>query len=757
MTSQNVYIVCADGEEHLAEILATPLRNAGYVVSHDGTVLVGESKVATAKRHLEVGDPLVLCATAKACGSEWAYRLVNAANAGGRTRAFVVRMEANALVDHMAPGEKCADYFRDPAGALEQLVDAMKRLFPPVRSPSPNAANTATSTDYMDELVPASEPDMDAVRWFRDQLRPELRDDYPDILTDREFLTRIGVLREGLLTRAGVLLFGRRPTDGTPSAIMHCARYYGTDQTASRELSVVQGTAPEQIIQARDFIARHAFRGERPTTGRAASAAEYAYPMIAVREIVANAVVHRDYRDHTANVHVRLFDGRLEISNPGRLLKEVTVGDDDTTLDVLEGQSIKRNFRLAHLLTWVRLVEGEGSGIPTAIQDCEDSGAPLPRIIDEQGFVTVRILPRAVVDSGLNPKYQFDTFVIGSSNRFAHAAAVAVAEAPAKAYNPLFIYGESGLGKTHLLHAIGRYTQSLFAGHRARYVSAEEFTNEFINSVRDGRGDQFRRSYRDLDLLLFDDIQFLEGKEQTQEEFFHTFNTLYNANKQIVIASDRSPHQLATLDNRLRSRLEAGLVVDLRAPELENRIAILSKKAAHERLDAPPEVLEFIAGRVTSNIRELEGALNRVTAFASLNRQSVDVELTQAVLRDLVANTGWSDVAAATIMEQTAEYFGTTVEDLCGSSRSQVLVTARQMAMYLCWELTDLSLPKIGSLFGGRDHTTVMHACRKIRSLMHERRSVFDQVREITTRVNSELEGGSDAGSAFRPDRDHEP
>ncbi|MDQ1698751.1 MAG: chromosomal replication initiator protein, partial [Frankiaceae bacterium] len=251
--------------------------------------------------------------------------------------------------------------------------------------------------------------------------------------------------------------------------------------------------------------------------------------------------------------------------------------------------------------------------------------------------------------------------------------------------------------------------------------------------------------------------QFLANKEQTQEEFFHTFNTLYNANKQIVIASDRSPQHLATLDNRLRSRLEAGLVVDLRAPELQNRIAILRKKAAHERLDAPPEVLEFIAGRVTSNIRELEGALNRVTAFASLNRQAVDVALTQAVLRDLVANTGWSDVAAATIMEQTAAYFGTTVEDLCGSSRSRVLVAARQIAMYLCWELTDLSLPKIGILCGGRDHTTVMHACRKIRSLMHERRSVFDQIREITTRVNSELGGGSDAGSAFRRDRDVEP
>ncbi|MER5629373.1 chromosomal replication initiator protein DnaA [Streptomyces nitrosporeus] len=339
----------------------------------------------------------------------------------------------------------------------------------------------------------------------------------------------------------------------------------------------------------------------------------------------------------------------------------------------------------------------------------------------------------------LNPKYLFDTFVIGASNRFAHAAAVAVAEAPAKAYNPLFVYGESGLGKTHLLHAIGHYARSLYPGTRVRYVSSEEFTNEFINSIRDGKGDTFRKRYRDVDILLVDDIQFLASKESTQEEFFHTFNTLHNANKQIVLSSDRPPKQLVTLEDRLRNRFEWGLTTDVQPPELETRIAILRKKAVQEQLNAPPEVLEFIASRISRNIRELEGALIRVTAFASLNRQPVDLGLTEIVLKDLIP--GGEDTApeitAPAIMASTADYFGLTVEDLCGSSRSRVLVTARQIAMYLCRELTDLSLPKIGAQFGGRDHTTVMHADRKIRALMAERRSIYNQVTELTNRIKN--------------------
>jgi chromosomal replication initiator protein len=338
----------------------------------------------------------------------------------------------------------------------------------------------------------------------------------------------------------------------------------------------------------------------------------------------------------------------------------------------------------------------------------------------------------------LNPKYTFDTFVIGSSNRFSHAAAVAVAEAPAKAYNPLFIYGESGLGKTHLLHAVGHYAQSLFNGARVRYVSSEEFTNEFINAIRDHKPDGFRRRYRDVDILLVDDIQFLENKEQTQEEFFHTFNTLHNANKQIVISSDRPPKQLVTLEDRLRNRFEWGLITDVQPPELETRIAILRKKAAQEGLAAPPDVLEFIASKISTNIRELEGALIRVTAFASLNRQSVDLQLAEVVLKDLIPEATGPEITAATIMAQTATYYGLSIEDLCGSSRSRTLVTARQIAMYLCRELTNLSLPKIGQQFGGRDHTTVIHACKKISSLMTERRPIYNQVTELTTRIKQQ-------------------
>jgi chromosomal replication initiator protein len=343
-----------------------------------------------------------------------------------------------------------------------------------------------------------------------------------------------------------------------------------------------------------------------------------------------------------------------------------------------------------------------------------------------------------VLETRLNPKYIFESFVIGSSNRFAHAAAVAVAEAPGKAYNPLLIYGDSGLGKTHLLHAIGHYVRSLFNGARVRYVSTEEFTNEFINAIRDDKAATFQRRYRDVDVLLIDDIQFLEGKIQTQEEFFHTFNTLHNANKQIVITSDRAPKRLVALEDRLRNRFEWGLITDVQPPDLETRIAILRKKAALERMTAPPDVLEFIASKIQTNIRELEGALIRVTAFASLNRQPVDLTLAEIVLKDLIPEGGEPEITAALIIAQTAAYFGLSIDDLCGSSRSRVLVTARQIAMYLCRELTDLSLPKIGQQFGGRDHTTVMHADKKIRQLLAERRSVYNQVTELTNRIKQQ-------------------
>ncbi|MGH3751091.1 MAG: chromosomal replication initiator protein DnaA [Pseudonocardiaceae bacterium] len=335
----------------------------------------------------------------------------------------------------------------------------------------------------------------------------------------------------------------------------------------------------------------------------------------------------------------------------------------------------------------------------------------------------------------LNEKYTFDTFVIGASNRFAHAAAVAVSEAPARAYNPLFVWGESGLGKTHLLHAVGHYAQRLFPGMRVRYISTEEFTNDFINSLRDDRKVAFQRRYRDVDVLLVDDIQFLEGKEGTQEEFFHTFNTLHNANKQIVISSDRPPKGLGTLEDRLRTRFEWGLITDIQPPELETRIAILRKKAAGDRLAAPDEVLEFIAARIERNIRELEGALIRVTAFASLNRQPVDSQLAEIVLRDLIPDAQAHEIGAPHIMAVVAEFFGVTMEDLCGPTKTKHLAQSRQIAMYLCRELTDLSLPRIGQIFGGRDHTTVMHAEKKIRKEMAERRRTYDQVQELTSRI----------------------
>ena len=389
----------------------------------------------------------------------------------------------------------------------------------------------------------------------------------------------------------------------------------------------------------------------------------------------------------------------------------------------------------------------DGSGDP--VRDSDISGdAELDEVDEDRealasaheswpGYFTER--PRAEssdagTETSLNRRYTFDTFIIGASNRFAHAAALAISEAPARAYNPLFIWGESGLGKTHLLHAAGNYAQRLFPGMRVKYVSTEEFTNDFINSLRDDRRVAFKRSYREIDVLLVDDIQFIEGKEGIQEEFFHTFNTLHNANKQIVISSDRPPKQLATLEDRLRTRFEWGLITDVQPPELETRIAILRKKAQMERLDVPDDVLELIASSIERNIRELEGALIRVTAFASLNKTPITTSLAEVVLRDLVADAGTMQISAAVIMAATADYFDTTVEELRGPGKTRALAQSRQIAMYLCRELTDLSLPKIGQAFG-RDNTTVMYAQRKILGEMAHRREIFDHVKELTTRI----------------------
>ncbi|CAN5626343.1 hypothetical protein BH23ACT7_BH23ACT7_17480 [soil metagenome] len=343
--------------------------------------------------------------------------------------------------------------------------------------------------------------------------------------------------------------------------------------------------------------------------------------------------------------------------------------------------------------------------------------------------------PASGHDTALNEKYTFDRFVIGASNRFAHAAAFAVAEAPAQAYNPLFIYGGAGLGKTHLLQAAGHYATSLYPQLRVRYVTSEQFTNEFIDAISNGRQVPFQRRYRDVDVLLIDDIQFLESKERTQEEFFHTFNALHNAQKQIVITSDRPPKQIGKLEERLRTRFEWGLITDIQPPDLETRLAILRKKSSQEHLPVPDEVLDLIANRISANIRELEGALIRVTAAASLGHTEVSLQLAQVALKDLFPDGDSSAIGIGLIMTETATYYALTLDDLCSGSRTRQLVTARQIAMYLTRELTDLSLPKIGQAFGGRDHTTVIHANNKIRGLMAERQAIYEQVQELTSRI----------------------
>lgn len=381
---------------------------------------------------------------------------------------------------------------------------------------------------------------------------------------------------------------------------------------------------------------------------------------------------------------------------------------------------------------------------PAPAEEPATTSAPEPQAVapTEPTLAAPADFPE-VGSSDLNPKYTFDSFVIGASNRFAHAAAFAVAESPAKAYNPLFIYGDSGLGKTHLLHAVGHYALQLYPKIRVRYVSSEEFVNDFINTV----GSQvtsntlrpaFQRRYREVDILMIDDIQFLQGKDATVEEFFHTFNALHAENKQVIITSDQPPKMLKGFEERLRSRFESGLLTDVQPPDLETRFAILRNKAANENLAVPDEVLEFIASRVSSNIRELEGALIRVTAFSNLNEQVIDVGLAQTVLKDFITHDETPEITATDIMGQTAQYFNLSIEDLQGSSRSRTLTTARQIAMYLCRELTDLSLPKIGEAFGGRDHTTVMHANRKIGTQMAERRAIYTQVTELTNRIKQQ-------------------
>ena len=363
--------------------------------------------------------------------------------------------------------------------------------------------------------------------------------------------------------------------------------------------------------------------------------------------------------------------------------------------------------------------------------------------IDSQNLLTtptnLGTTPAPEQELGLpvNPRYTFDAFVTGTSNRFAHAAALSVAETPAKSYNPLFIYGDAGLGKTHLLQAIANYVREIYPAHQVRYVSTEQFLNQYVDAIRQNTMPEFKKRYREIDVLLLDDIQIIEGKEGLQEELFHTFESLYQGNAQIVLSSDRPPDAISTLEDRLRSRFKMGLITEINPPELETRLAILRKKAEREPIAPPADVLEFIASNITNNIRELEGALIRVCAFASLTGNPLTVELAEGVLSDILTNTQPRPITPALILEKTSEMFDFTIDEIRGQSRRRPLVTARQIGMYVMREMTDLSYPAIAREFGGRDHTTVIHAVEKISGLMKERRQIYDQVTELTQRIRN--------------------
>ena len=394
-------------------------------------------------------------------------------------------------------------------------------------------------------------------------------------------------------------------------------------------------------------------------------------------------------------------------------LEEIGVTNPQLLIDV-DVEAEVEHLRIA--------VNGESSNVVSARFD---SAAP------------PSLSPEPTMTDGLNPRYTFETFVSGPSNQFSLAAALRVAETPARSYNPLFIYGASGLGKTHLLHAIGHYVNQNYGHYTVRYVSTETFMNEYVDAIRTQSPAMFKRRYRDIDVLLIDDIQFMEGKERLQEEFFHTFNALHGANKQIVISSDRMPDNIPTLEDRLRGRFRWGLITDIQPPDLETRLAILRNKSERDMTQVPADVLEFIAANITTNIRELEGALIRVTAYASLNRIPISVPLAQQLLSDLLSETTTRPRTPDEMLNEMASYFGLTVDALRGKSRQRDLVTSRQVSMYVFRELTDLSYPAIARLFGGRDHTTVIHAVEKIQRLMAERKQIYDQVHDLRQRLKT--------------------
>ena len=413
---------------------------------------------------------------------------------------------------------------------------------------------------------------------------------------------------------------------------------------------------------------------------------------------------------------------------------------DGDALAIAVPNDFTREWIEGHFLDLIRAAARDVSGVDRRVQLRVEA---LPAVASSAVPASVTPLPLDVVSpraeaAGLNTKYTFDSFVIGSSNRFAHAAALAVAEAPAQAYNPLFIYGHTGLGKTHLLHAVANFVTDHGGGLSCRYVTSETFMNDFINSLRDKRIEGFKQRYRTYDVLLIDDVQFFEHKERIQEEFFHTFNSLYEAGRQIIMSSDRPPREISTLEERLRSRFEWGLITDIQPPDLETRIAILRKKVKNDQIEIrDPELLTFIASRVSTNIRELEGALTRVVAFSSLTGRPLTPELAQDVLKDVFPQGEGTQITIDRIQELVCERFAVTLEELTGDRRSQNIVYPRQVAMYLSRELTDSSLPKIGKEFGGRDHTTVIHATSKIARLIREDRSVYNLVQELTARVRA--------------------
>jgi chromosomal replication initiator protein len=418
---------------------------------------------------------------------------------------------------------------------------------------------------------------------------------------------------------------------------------------------------------------------------------------------------------------VGLYDDQLEISVPNLFAKEY----------------IESRFKPLLEEALNSTLGTEGTTLVFSIEEASARGQERTNGGNGRGFDGAEFVRNARTPRPFKAKYTFDTFVIGAGNRFAHAAALAVSETPGVVYNPLFIYGGVGLGKTHLLHAVGQYVEDQDPSMRVRYVTCENFTNDFINSVRDNAPLGFQKRYRENDILLIDDIQFLEGKIETQEAFFHTFNALYEENKQLVITSDRHPKYIPTLENRLVSRFEWGLVTDIQPPDLETRIAILRKKALMDQLQVDNDVLTFIASKVSTNIRELEGALVRILAYASLYGRTVSVALAEEVLKDILLDATYREIPVELIQHEVCRYFGISKGDLVGSSRSRAFAYPRQVAMYLCRELTDESLPKIGRAFGGRDHSTVMHSNSKIRNLINSDRDVFNQIHEITYHVKS--------------------